>query len=336
MTRFQYALFGALSLIISTAALAETSTKEREGLIALYQQTGGDNWINNTGWLDTAGTECSWFGIRCSDDGHIKRIALGNNGLKGQIPPELKKLSQLQSLRLAFNALTGSIPKEIGELTHLTSLTLNNNLLEGEIPKELGQLDLGILHLSYNNLSGEIPFEIGQIKKLNALGLDHNNLTGSVLDKFPNIEQYVRFQVHNNCLSIEESELSQLSAEALSIKGLDIKNQGQCDGLDNLPLLVSGNTLNIEIPAIRVGEVTYNVILKKINGKRNLTYPWIWKVSDVAVTRSDTTDLPASIDSQMNTLTFTKLYYRTTILQATIQRYQHPTDKEGVYFQYQP
>jgi hypothetical protein len=40
---------------------------ECEVLVALYNSTGGANWTNNTGWLQT-NTPCSWFGIECVPD----------------------------------------------------------------------------------------------------------------------------------------------------------------------------------------------------------------------------------------------------------------------------
>ena len=47
----------------------------------------------------------------------------------------------VKNLRLKFNKLKGEIPKEIGKLTNLQRLSLSYNNLEGEIPKEIQELN---------------------------------------------------------------------------------------------------------------------------------------------------------------------------------------------------
>ena len=105
---------------------------EREALIALYNSTDGDNWVDNSGWktppLDTdgfamPGTEGTWHGITCSGD-HVTWIELVSNGLSGTIPPELGNLPDLFSLIVFYNQLSGSIPPELGSLVNLRNLDL--------------------------------------------------------------------------------------------------------------------------------------------------------------------------------------------------------------------
>jgi hypothetical protein len=50
---------------IAGASYAQVQQIERDALIALYHSTVGANWADNTGRLGEAGTECSWFGVRC-------------------------------------------------------------------------------------------------------------------------------------------------------------------------------------------------------------------------------------------------------------------------------
>ncbi|CAN0467840.1 unnamed protein product, partial [Ascophyllum nodosum] len=50
----------------------------------------------------------------------------------GAIPPDLGKLSALQSLDLSQNQLDGAIPPDLGKLSALQSLDLSNNQLDGE------------------------------------------------------------------------------------------------------------------------------------------------------------------------------------------------------------
>ena len=50
-----------------SVAIAQVPQIERDALVALYNSTDGANWTDNTGWLGAAGTECSWFGVACSN-----------------------------------------------------------------------------------------------------------------------------------------------------------------------------------------------------------------------------------------------------------------------------
>ena len=80
---------------------------------------------------------------------------LSKNLLEGAIPPELGRLSKLQSLWLSDNRLSGEIPSELGGLVNLRWLMLSGgNQLTGCIPLKLerhtldGQpSDLSILRL---------------------------------------------------------------------------------------------------------------------------------------------------------------------------------------------
>ena len=87
---------------------------EREALKALYWATNGDEWETIANWLsDKPITD--WFGVNRNYDTGKLSIYLGNNGLKGELPPQLFTLSTLRILNLCNNQLSGSIPSEIGQ-----------------------------------------------------------------------------------------------------------------------------------------------------------------------------------------------------------------------------
>ena len=112
-------------------------------------------------------------------------LALGSNGLRGEIPTELGTLSSLVSLGLVSNHLTGEIPSELGSLSSLEALTLGGNGLTGEIPSELGSLSsLEVLALSNNGLTGEIPPVIGGLTNLRGLYVHANQLVGQLPESF--------------------------------------------------------------------------------------------------------------------------------------------------------
>jgi Leucine-rich repeat (LRR) protein len=120
------------------AAVTGIPSTECETLVALYNSMNGDNWEDNSKWLEN-NRPCSWERVTCSG-GHVSRINLGNNRLTGTIPTELGNLSKLTYLNLSYNSLTGPIPTELGNLSELRYLFLDDNQLCGEIPIELKNL----------------------------------------------------------------------------------------------------------------------------------------------------------------------------------------------------
>ncbi|MEX1196880.1 MAG: hypothetical protein WEB57_03325, partial [Pseudohongiellaceae bacterium] len=170
---------GSYTLTFSTEP--PVSPPERAALIDLYNATDGDNWTNNTGWLDVEGTECSWHGVHCDGTGELLALDVQNNGLNGQIPVAIGDLENLVFLGLANNdGLAGTIPAEIGNLSNLTTLALHNNGLTGQVPIEIGDLEqLEHLYLMGNALTGEIPASIGNLTALKTLHLLRNHFTGA-------------------------------------------------------------------------------------------------------------------------------------------------------------
>lgn len=253
---------------------------ERAALVALYNATDGDNWVDNTNWLDAEGTECGWFGVTCSVSPAVTDLILINNGLDGPIPgAELGKLSALQVLRLNGNALTGSIPPELGNLSALNTLRISQNALTGSIPPQLmrlsslSELNLGTnqlvggipeelgtmtslssLDLANNPLGGEIPLALGNLTGLIALRLNACELTGSIPPEIGDLVSVVNLSLNVNSLSGEiPAELGNLTA----VRSLRL-NSNELEGtvppeLGNLSVLrtlwLGGNELTGPIPS---------------------------------------------------------------------------------------
>ena len=174
---------------------------DRDVLVAIYNDTGGESWTNDTNWLSGAPLE-RWHGVTVDSDGRVAALNLPNNNLRGSLPPSIVHLEALRSLQLNHNRLSGEILPELGELSRLEDLVLSSNLLTGSIPSELGQLSgLRSLVISFNRLSGAIPPELGQLGNLESLSLSVNELTGPVPAELGRLRSLVSLRMDQNRLS---------------------------------------------------------------------------------------------------------------------------------------
>ena len=176
-------------------------SSDRDILVAIYNDTEGESWTNDTNWMSDASLE-RWYGVTVDSDGRVTALNLPNNNLRGSLPPAIVHLEALRSLQLNHNRLSGEILTELGELSRLEDLVLSSNLLTGSIPSELGELSgLRSLIISFNRLSGTIPPELGQLGNLESLSLSVNELTGPVPAELGRLRSLVSLRMDQNQLS---------------------------------------------------------------------------------------------------------------------------------------
>ena len=243
-------------------------TTDRGSLTALYHATDGPNWTNNGNWLSDAPIG-EWYGVATDPGGRVVELNLRQNQLRGELPPQLSRLTRLQSLQLSgnhleriradlgyldsliqidlsANRLSSHTPLSLGQLPHLAVLNLANNQLSGTIPLELGQLaNLTVLNLADNHLSGTIPWELGGLTNLTVLHLAGNQLYGRIPWTLGQLTDLTILNLAGNRL-IEAipGELGRLSRRAyldLSANQLDGRVSGIFGNLPNLQVLRLGN-----------------------------------------------------------------------------------------------
>lgn len=123
----------------------------------------------------------------------LKKLNLSyNNDLKGELIKEVFSLKNLEVLRANFCGFTGLLHAEIGNLAKLDTLEmwarlpLKNGdpypfLLSGGVPKEIGQLkNLRYLRLARHNFTGALPEEIGNMENLRMLDFSECNFSGEI------------------------------------------------------------------------------------------------------------------------------------------------------------
>lgn len=173
---------------------------EREALIAIYNSTGGDKWINKTNWcsVNDVGT---WSGVNTDENGLVVGLQLYE--VQGPIPSDLFLLSNLRELIISsyVGDYTNVIPSGINRLSNLEELSLHGRF-KGTIPKEIGSLQkLKYLELSDAGLSGAIPSEIGQLTQLEYLDLQMNQLSGELPESMGNLRKLRHVILRSNQLS---------------------------------------------------------------------------------------------------------------------------------------
>ena len=185
---------------------------DREVLVALYNATDGQNWVNSENWLSDRPLG-EWYGVDTDASGRVVRLVLAGHfdsevradvpfGLSGALPPELGLLAELEELNLRINGLTGTIPPELENLTNLEELDLTLNSLRGVIPPELGNLtNLRYLHLEWNLLGDSIPPELGGLTNLRWLNLRENELTGPIPPELRGLARLEKLDLGRNNLT---------------------------------------------------------------------------------------------------------------------------------------
>ncbi|MEM6702390.1 MAG: Calx-beta domain-containing protein [Acidobacteriota bacterium] len=149
------ALFAGL-LVASSPLRAQVPADELEWLERLFKNTGGESWIDNSGWIGPRGTECDWFGVTCASGTGMRSIVaidLSGNRLRGALP-SVSSLSAIERLDLSDNGLVGEIPGSLLELETLVDLDLSSNALAGPLPN-VAALSLSTLDVRFNKLFGD-------------------------------------------------------------------------------------------------------------------------------------------------------------------------------------
>ena len=141
---------------------------DRAALEALYDALNGPGWRNQTGWTSPRPIR-DWHGVFVDFTGRVRSLQLSDNWLRGEIPPEIGDLTNLEHLSLNDNPITGEIPPEIGRLTNLAGLGISVSILRRDAPRSLKP-----------NLTGRIPNELSNLVNLESLSLSGNSLTGEI------------------------------------------------------------------------------------------------------------------------------------------------------------
>ena len=103
-----------------TAEITVGPNPDRAALVALYEATDGQNWVNSENWLTDAPLD-EWYGVGTDSIGRVTELDLTRNGLTGELPASLGSLALMTVLRIGDNDLSGRLPSSLTKLS-LTEL----------------------------------------------------------------------------------------------------------------------------------------------------------------------------------------------------------------------
>ena len=175
-------------------------------LVAFYNNAGGANWTNSTGWLTDPVKD--WFGVGVDGD-RVVNLSLQNNNLTGFVTDSVSGLTSLVNLNLSNNQLTRDIPDGLGSMQNLRFVDLSNNQLNGFIPDSLGSLaGLTSLNVSSNRLTGVFKEAITNMVSLTELDLSDNDLLGTLPANLGELVSMQQFDISGNQFEGELADLS--------------------------------------------------------------------------------------------------------------------------------
>ncbi|CAA0814732.1 Probable receptor protein kinase TMK1 [Striga hermonthica] len=163
------------------AAVGRAQSGDAAAMLELRKSLTG---LGQLGW--TGPDPCAWKQVQCSrGDGRVTRIQIGNQNLRGTLPPSLNNLTSLQVFEVQGNQLTGSLPSLSG-LSSLQSLLLSNNNFTS-IPADFfdGMTSLQDVYLDYNPLeSWAIPDGLRNASTMQTFSATSTNIIGPLPDFF--------------------------------------------------------------------------------------------------------------------------------------------------------
>ena len=137
---------------------------------------------------------------------NLQHLNLNRMDIAGQLPPEIRFMTNLESLHLGQNTMTGPFPWSSmiasGSAASLRDLFIAQCAFTGQLPSDLGRFAaLTSLGLMRNSFTGTVPDSIGDLTSLFAFNANRNNLSGTIPTTVGNLSSLFQFDVSYNQLT---------------------------------------------------------------------------------------------------------------------------------------
>ena len=233
------------SLSDTVYIIQEGNRSERAILVSLYHSLGGDNWEKKANWLSDKPLG-EWYGITTNAEGKVTKIEFNKISIKGEIPANLKYLTDLEYLYLDYAYLSKAWVTliDIDEYPSLKELRINGDVKTLKIRKwqtqsyQFGNNNIDSLiiedcpNLETLVISTNVPlkhFSIHKCSNLKTLGLNSVFINDKRFDvdlsEFPQLEEFSSENLGINKLNISScTKLTKLNLNKNSLNELDISN----------------------------------------------------------------------------------------------------------------
>ena len=249
---------------VTQAGNGDPSEVEGNNLLYLYEDVGGVDWYDNTGWSDGSTPHCQWFGISCDEDGLVTKINLRNNNLKGKAEflfwSITASFKELKVLDVAENYISGFLPSIlITTFAKLEHIDISNNgiwagneynndsFVDMAFPSSTAYVNyshnqfsgvsfkrfnaayetLKVLDLSNNNINQDLSTIFYNIPpNIQELFLSSNLIKGKLPDPFP-LETIISFAIAKNNI---DGTLPNFPKYTLHLRELDLSDQKGTNG----------------------------------------------------------------------------------------------------------
>jgi len=234
--------------VASSTPVKVSLTPIKDQLKYFYNHTGGDNWSNNSGWMNDTLHYCKWYGLACNDNRDITGINLRNNSLAGHFNFIDLDFPWLTTLDLAENKLSGIVSIgfamflrrleyiDISEngLSGCADLTFSSSMLHANFSNNNftcasfkrynpAYKTLRVLDLSHNSIKQDASHIFRNAPlNLEELILSHNNIRGGLPEPFPILENIRRLDVSFNTVS---GPLPDFTRSTPRIREIDLSHQ---------------------------------------------------------------------------------------------------------------
>jgi len=169
----------------------------------LYNDLGGDNWKNNSGWGTGSVVTNSWYGVEVDENNRVTSLNLsgvlkgadgivgGNNLVGNRLTPKLGNLKKVQYVNLKYNKIVGAqLPPEWNQMVELRELYLNGveRQPDEKFSRHPGKDSEEVF--ASNKLTGKLPPEWGVWSNIERIEIhwtaDPNNPDNGITGTIPN------------------------------------------------------------------------------------------------------------------------------------------------------